>query len=125
MAAFRVDAPDHHVLTVASIDASCEFYSKVLGMEAVTFGHNRKALKFGNQKINLHQEKREFEPKAKSPLPGSADLCFLTSIPLAEVIEHLESCKVEILEGPVARTGAKGPILSVYFRDPTATSFEH
>ncbi len=120
----KIDSLDHLVLTVKDIAASCEFYSKALGMEVVAFGQNRKALRFGSQKINLHEKGREFEPKAQCPLPGSADLCFLTSIPIDKVTKHLQSCNIEIIEGPVARTGATGPILSVYFRDPDGNLIE-
>jgi catechol 2,3-dioxygenase-like lactoylglutathione lyase family enzyme len=87
-------------------------------MQPITFGGGRKALAFGAQKINLHQAGREFEPKAERPTPGSADFCLVTSVPLAEVIAHLDSCGVAIIEGPVAKTGATGPLRSVYFRDP-------
>lgn len=114
----RIDSLDHLVLTVADVAASCAFYERVLGMEVVTFGQGRKALAFGMQKINLHQAGREFEPKAERPTPGSADLCFLTTVPLPEVQAHLAACGVTVTEGPVQRTGAQGPILSVYFRDP-------
>jgi catechol 2,3-dioxygenase-like lactoylglutathione lyase family enzyme len=114
----KIDSLDHLVLTVADIDASCAFYQRVLGMEVVTFGQGRKALAFGHQKINLHTAGREFEPKAQRPTPGSADLCFLTRVPLVDVQAHLAACGVTVSEGPVQRTGAQGPILSVYFRDP-------
>ncbi len=114
----RIDSLDHLVLTVADVAATCAFYQRVLGMEVVTFGVGLKALAFGTQKINLHQSGREFEPKAQRPTPGSADLCFLTSVPLAQVQAHLTACGVVVSEGPVQRTGAQGPILSVYFRDP-------
>jgi catechol 2,3-dioxygenase-like lactoylglutathione lyase family enzyme len=114
----KIDSLDHLVLTVADIETSCAFYNRVLGMEVVTFGAGRKALAFGAQKINLHQAGREFEPKAERPTPGSADLCFLTSVPLPQVQAHLSACGVTVTEGPVQRTGAQGPILSVYFRDP-------
>ncbi len=120
----RVVSLDHLVLTVRSVAASCAFYAGVLGMEVVTFGEGRKALKFGLRKINLHERSKEFEPKAARPTPGSADLCFLTDSPLSEVIERLNSLGVPILEGPVARTGAVGPIRSVYFRDPDANLIE-
>jgi catechol 2,3-dioxygenase-like lactoylglutathione lyase family enzyme len=120
----RIDSLDHLVLTVADIDASCAFYSRVLGMEVLTFGQGRKALAFGAQKINLHQAGKEFEPKAQRPTPGSADLCFLTSVPLARVQAHLAACGVTLTEGPVQRTGAQGPILSVYFRDPDLNLIE-
>jgi catechol 2,3-dioxygenase-like lactoylglutathione lyase family enzyme len=109
---------DHIVLTVADIDASCRFYERVLGMQVVTFAGGRKALAFGRQKINLHQRGKEFEPKAHTPTPGSADLCFIAAAPIAAVLAHLKECGVAVLEGPVARTGAVGPITSVYFRDP-------
>ena len=109
---------DHIVLTVADIELSCRFYEQVLGMRVVTFAGGRKALAFGEQKINLHQRGKEFEPKAHAPTPGSADLCFITATPVADVLVHLRACGVAVLEGPVARTGAVGPITSVYFRDP-------
>ena len=120
----QLDSLDHLVLTVADVDASCAFYSRVLGMEVVTFGQGRKALAFGTQKINLHPAGREFEPKAQRPTPGSADLCFLTSVPLTEVQTHLAACGVKVTEGPVQRTGAQGPIVSVYFRDPDLNLIE-
>jgi catechol 2,3-dioxygenase-like lactoylglutathione lyase family enzyme len=122
--AMRVVSLDHLVLTVRNIEATCAFYAGVLGMEVVTFGEGRKALVFGSQKINLHEQGKEFEPKAGQPMPGSADLCFITDAPLSEVIVHLNSLGVAILEGPVARTGAAGPIRSVYFRDPDANLIE-
>lgn len=120
----KIDSLDHIVLTVKDIDATLSFYSRVLGMNVITFGNGRKALSFGVQKINLHQYGNEFEPKARYPTPGSADLCFITSVPLAEVAKHLSACNVEVLEGPVQRTGASGPILSVYFRDPDMNLIE-
>jgi len=109
---------DHLVLTVADIEKTVGFYTRVLGMQLVTFGEGRKALAFSHQKINLHQAGREFEPKAERPTPGSADLCFIVATPLDRVIAHLEAQGVAIVEGPVQRTGATGPILSVYLRDP-------
>ena len=114
----NIDSLDHLVLTVKDIDATTTFYSRVLGMETITFAGGRRAIAFGAQKINLHQSGREFEPKAQQPTPGSADLCFLTSVPLSEVVSHLAACQVAVIEGPVQRTGATGAILSVYFRDP-------
>ena len=114
----KVEAIDHIVLTVEDIEATCAFYSQVLGMRVTSFKGGRKALCFGEQKINLHQHGHEFEPKAGKPVPGSADLCLVTSVPISEVIEHLKRHDVELLEGPVPRTGAVGPIISVYFRDP-------
>jgi catechol 2,3-dioxygenase-like lactoylglutathione lyase family enzyme len=120
----KIDSLDHLVLTVKDIDATLSFYSRVLGMEIITFGSGRKALSFGTQKINLHQQGNEFEPKAQQPTPGSADLCFITSVPLPEVVSHLSSCEVAVIEGPVQRTGAVGSILSVYFRDPDMNLIE-
>ncbi|HEY2862076.1 MAG TPA: VOC family protein [Casimicrobiaceae bacterium] len=114
----NIDRIDHIVLTVRDIEATCAFYSNVLGMRVATFGGERKALVFGGQKINLHQSGREFEPKAHAPLPGSADFCPISAVPLPQVIAHLANCGVKIIEGPVAKTGARGPIRSVYFRDP-------
>lgn len=120
----RLRSIDHLVLTVADIDVSCAFYEQVLGMEVITFGQGRKALKFGHQKINLHQAGREFEPKAQRPVPGSADLCLIADTAVADVITHLQVCGIPILEGPVERTGATGPIISVYFRDPDGNLIE-
>lgn len=114
----RMRQLDHLVLTVNDIQTSCDFYTTILGMEVVTFSDNRKALRFGEQKINLHQAGQEFEPKAAAPTPGSADLCFLTETPLNDIILHLGNHGIRVLAGPVERTGAKGPIFSVYIRDP-------
>lgn len=102
----QIDQLDHLVLTVQDIETTCEFYARVLGMQVVTFAGGRKALQFGNQKINLHQKGKEIEPRAQHPTPGSADLCFLTSMPLEDVIAYLHSCHVSVLLGPVERTGA-------------------
>ncbi len=115
---------DHLVLTVRDIEASCDFYSRVLGMRVVTFAGGRKALAFGRQKINLHQQGKEFEPKASQPTPGSGDLCFITDTPLDDVIAHLLACHVDIKEGPIQRSGAESPILSVYLRDPDGNLLE-
>ncbi|MFC3651210.1 VOC family protein [Dyella humi] len=120
----KIDRLDHFVLTVADIDATCEFYTRVLGMQVVQFDQGRKALAFGMQKINLHQHRHEFEPKARQPTPGSGDFCLITSVPLEQVMAHLHACGVAIEEGPVARTGACGPIQSVYFRDPDSNLIE-
>ena len=109
---------DHFVLTVVDIDATTRFYETVLGMRTETFAGGRVALKYGRQKINLHQQGREFEPKAARPMPGSADLCFITTTPIDEAMREVLGHGVEIIEGPVARTGANGPIESFYFRDP-------
>ena len=120
----RIERLDHLVLTVRDIAATCDFYSTVLGMEVVTFGAGRKALAFGQQKFNLHEAGREFEPKADRPTPGSADLCLIADGSLADVIDHLRARGVPILEGPVKRTGALGAISSVYFRDPDRNLIE-
>ena len=122
--AVRIDRLDHLVLTVASIDATCEFYSKVLGMEVSRFGEGRTALVFGRQKINLHEVGREFVPRAANATAGSGDLCLVSASALEEVIRHLEQCRVDIIEGPVDKTGATGPIRSVYFRDPDGNLIE-
>lgn len=114
----KIDRLDHLVLTVADIEATCDFYVQVLGMTVVTFGNGRVALQFGRQKINLHQAGHEFEPKAEKPTPGSADLCFIIESPLAEAIKQITSYNISMVEGPVARTGALGAITSVYIRDP-------
>lgn len=120
----KIESIDHVVLTVADIDRTCGFYEKALGMQPTVFGSGRRALSFGTQKINLHQRGKEFEPKAHAPTPGSGDLCFITVVPLAQVIDHLRDCGVAIVEGPVPRTGARGPMMSVYFRDPDLNLIE-
>lgn len=120
----EIDYLDHLVLTVQDIDATCAFYSRVLGMRVATFGSGRKALKFGNEKINLHEVGKEFEPKASRPTPGSADLCFITQTPIAEVIRHIRLFGIEIELGPVQRTGARGYMTSVYIRDPDQNLIE-
>jgi catechol 2,3-dioxygenase-like lactoylglutathione lyase family enzyme len=114
----KIDSIDHVVFTVKDIKATCDFYSKVLGMEVVTFGEGRKALAFGSQKINLQQLGRESTLIAEKPTPGSADICFVTSVPVSEVIAHLNYCGVRLVGGPVERNGARGMMMSVYFRDP-------
>ena len=122
--AMEIDRIDHVVMTVRDIDATCDFYTRVLGMRVVTFAAGRKALAFGRQKINLHLAGREFEPKAAHPTPGSVDLCLIATGTLDAVEAHLRACGVTIIEGPVAKTGATGPIRSVYFRDPDANLIE-
>jgi catechol 2,3-dioxygenase-like lactoylglutathione lyase family enzyme len=120
-----VDRLDHVVLTVADVEATCAFYERVLGLRPVRFGDGRRALAFGRQKINLHAAGRELEPKARTPTPGSADVCFIAKTPIEEVESHLRACGVELLEGgATARTGATGPIVSVYFRDPDGNLVE-
>ncbi|NJN58690.1 MAG: VOC family protein [Leptolyngbyaceae cyanobacterium SL_5_9] len=120
----KIERLDHLVLTVADIQATCDFYTQVLGMEVVRFGDRRYALQVGQQKINLHQAGQEFEPKAIRPTPGSADLCLVTATPLTEVMVHLQSCGVEIEQGIVPRTGAVGAIASLYIRDPDGNLLE-
>ena len=121
MKALRID---HLVLTVADIRATCEFYERVLGMEVVTFGEGRKALVFGAQKINLHEAGREFEPKAAKPTPGAIDLCLIVEAGAIGIEASLSARGVEIEDGPVMRTGAVGPIRSIYFRDPDGNLIE-
>ena len=120
----QLDRLDHLVLTVADIERTCIFYERVLGMDAITFGDGRRALRFGDHKINLHQAGHEFEPKAAQPTPGSADLCFTTTVPIEAVIAHLQACAVSILEGPARRSGALGDLTSVYLRDPDGNLIE-
>src|SRR4029453_1197141 len=120
----KIDSIDHVVFTVKDINATCEFYSKVLGMEIVTFGAGRKALSFGSQKINLQQFGRESTLIVEKPTPGSADVCFVTSVPVSEVIAHLNLCGVRLIGGPMKRDGARGSMMSVYFRDPALNLVE-
>jgi catechol 2,3-dioxygenase-like lactoylglutathione lyase family enzyme len=115
---------DHLVLTVRDLGATVRFYVEGLGMELREFDGGRKALHFGNQKINLHVAGNEFEPKAARATPGSADLCFLTERPLAEMTRRLETLGFPLIEGPVARTGATGPMTSIYTRDPDGNLIE-
>jgi catechol 2,3-dioxygenase-like lactoylglutathione lyase family enzyme len=119
----RVLALDHLVLTVADVEASVAFYER-LGMRGETFGDGRRALRFGEQKINLHEAGAEFEPYALRPTPGSADLCFLVEDSLDEVARALAATGVEIELGPVERTGAVGAIESIYVRDPDGNLVE-
>ena len=120
----HVNRIDHLVLTVADIERSVDFYSRVLGMEKIEFGEGRIALGFGAQKINLHQVGREFTPRAGQAQAGSADLCFVIEEPLEQALEELLGHGLEIVEGPVPRTGARGEIVSVYFRDPDQNLIE-
>jgi catechol 2,3-dioxygenase-like lactoylglutathione lyase family enzyme len=115
---------DHLVLTVASIERSVAFYTRVLGLREERFGDNRVALAGPGWKINLHQADRPFEPKAQHPTPGSADLCFIADRPLAETIEDLSAASVPIELGPVPRTGAQGTMTSIYLRDPDGNLIE-
>ena len=120
----KIDRFDHIVLTVENIEAACKFYTEVLGMEEIYFGDRRKAVRFGKQKINFHQVERLIPPVAQKPTPGSADMCLITSTPMAEVVAHMRYHEVEILEGPVPRIGAMGTLLSIYFRDPSGNLIE-
>lgn len=119
-----IDRIDHIVLTVFDLERTCDFYSRVLGMEVVKFGEGRTALAFGRQKINLHLFGREFEPKALKPTPGSMDFCFITERPIDEVAARLKEHGVAIAQGPVPKTGALGPMRSIYFRDPDGNLVE-
>ncbi|EDJ1747444.1 VOC family protein [Salmonella enterica] len=119
-----IDRIDHLVLTVSDISTTIRFYEEVLGFSAVTFKQNRKALIFGAQKINLHQQEMEFEPKASRPTPGSADLCFITSTSINDVVSEILQAGISIVEGPVERTGATGEIMSIYIRDPDGNLIE-
>lgn len=120
----RIRAIDHVVLTVRDVERTLSFYQRALGMTPVQFGEGRRALAFGDQKLNLHQAGREFEPKAAHPTPGAIDLCLLTDTPLDEVIDDLGRAGVAIELGPVAKTGARRPLRSVYFRDPDGNLIE-
>ncbi|EJS7256661.1 VOC family protein [Salmonella enterica] len=119
-----IDRIDHLVLTVSDISTTIRFYEEVLGFSAVTFKQNRKALIFGAQKINLHQQEMEFEPKASRATPGSADLCFITSTPINDVVSEILQAGIPIVEGPIERTGATGEIMSIYIRDPDGNLIE-
>lgn len=119
-----IDHLDHLVLTTADEAACVRFYVDGLGMQLETFGAGRKALRFGNQKINLHVKGHEFEPKAHTPVPGALDLCFIASQPLDDVIAALQRKGLAIIEGPVMRTGAVARIRSIYLRDPDLNLIE-
>jgi catechol 2,3-dioxygenase-like lactoylglutathione lyase family enzyme len=119
----KIDRIDHLVLTVKDIEATCTFYTNVLGMEIETFAEGRKALKFGNQKLNLHQKGKEFEPKAHTPTPGAIDICFITTDTIEQLEAELENKNIQTL-GIFERTGATGKIRSIYFRDPDQNLIE-
>ena len=121
---FSVLKIDHLVLTVTSIERTCEFYQRILAMQIITFGNNRMALQFGEHKLNLHELGKEFEPKADKPSAGSADLCLITESGVEEIALHLNQHNIKIEQGPVLRTGANGPITSFYFRDPDKNLIE-
>lgn len=120
----RVLRIDHIVLTVVDLERTIAFYERVLGMTRVSFGEGRRALAFGDQKLNLHQAGREFEPKALRPTPGAIDLCFTTDVPLDEVAAHLRAQSVAIEHGPVDKIGARGALRSLYLRDPDGNLIE-
>jgi catechol 2,3-dioxygenase-like lactoylglutathione lyase family enzyme len=124
MGMVTIDRLDHVVFTVASIENTLAFYRRVLGMEPVTFAGGRQGLAFGRQKINLHEVGKEFSPRAHRALAGTADLCLIASVPLDQVIAHLKAEGVAIEQGPVPKSGATGPITSVYFRDPDLNLIE-
>ena len=124
MAPPEIEGLDHLVLTVRDIERACAFYEAALGFRRETFGEVRVALRFGRQKINLHPDPTPHDLVAETPLPGSADLCFLTATPLAQVAAHLEACRVAVIAGPVDRSGAEGPIRSLYCRDPDGNLIE-
>ena len=122
-----IDHIDHIVLTTRDKEACIRFYTGALGMELISFRtptEERLALKFGNQKINLHEWGKEFDPKAHVPVPGSLDLCFIAAVPLERVIDKLKAAGITILEGPVMKTGATSKIRSVYVRDPDLNLIE-
>lgn len=120
----QINRIDHLVLTVVDIQVTCEFYTKVLGMELEKFANGRLGLKFGNQKLNLHQLNQEFKPHALKPTPGSVDLCLIFNNSISDVISHLHAYQVKIIEGPVIRTGAMGKITSIYIQDPDQNLIE-
>jgi len=115
---------DHFVLTVRSVEATCAFYQRMLGLKRLDEPNRPTALLFGSQKINLHEVGRTFEPKAKTPTAGSGDFCLVAARPLAEICGSLEANGVAVEVGPVERTGARGPMMSVYFRDPDGNLVE-
>ena len=122
---FTIDRLDHLVLTCRDLEIAASWYQRVLGMEREEFGAQRRtALKFGGQKINLHQAGEEVVPHAKSPVPGAADLCFVTAVGVEDIVDHLHSCGVAPEAGPVARDGALGPMTAVYCRDPDGNLVE-
>ncbi len=119
-----IDAIDHLVITTRDLAASVDFYTRILGMNLVKFGDNRVAYSFGQQKINVHEYGKEIEPKAHLPVPGSLDICLITRQPVATTEKQLRAMQVNIVEGPVSRTGATGPITSFYLRDPDLNLIE-
>jgi len=120
----KIESLDHLVLTVKNLADTCDFYTRVLGMEVARSSKNRTALTFGRQKINLHEQGKGSTHVAHQPTPGSGDLCFITASPVAGIVQHLSDCGVAIEEGPVPRDGALGTMQSVYFRDPDLNLIE-
>ena len=120
----KIDRFDHMVFTVRDVERTCAFYRRVLGMEVISFGAGRRALRFGNQKINLHLAGEELAPRADVPAPGSGDVCLIAKTDLDEAMAHVRGCGVDIIEGPCEKSGAAGPILSLYFRDPDGNLIE-
>ncbi len=114
----KISHIDHLVLTVKDIKASCDFYQNILGMKVISFAGNRKALQFGKQKFNLHEAGKEFEPKAKNPVPGAIDICLISDTPLKLILKKLEMLNIPVDDGPIIRTGARAPLNSIYIRDP-------
>lgn len=119
-----VERLDHLVLTVRSVEVTCAFYERVLGVEALSLPGGRRALRLGDQKVSLHEVGHELVPHALRPTPGSGDLCLVTRVPLEDAIAHVRSCGVDIVEGPVRRAGATGPLVSAYLRDPDGNLVE-
>lgn len=122
--AINVTHLDHFVLTVADIERTCDFYERVLGMKRALFGEGRTALHFGNQKINLHPADNLPDPNVRHATPGAADLCFITTTPIAEVVQHLEAEGIAVITGPDQRAGARADLVSVYFYDPDENLIE-
>ena len=120
----KINSFDHIVITVRNLDETIAFYTKVLGMKEITFSAGRKALAFGAQKINLHKTVDDISPRAQNPLPGSADLCFVTDTPMEQVMAHFLSCGVTPVKGPTTKTGAISSLLSAYIYDPDGNLIE-
>ena len=119
-----VEQIDHFVITVSNTDRTITFYERVLGMSAISFGDNRKALRFGTQKINIHQVAQEVQPNALNAATGTADLCFISKLSIKEIQNHLQSEQIDIEYGPIEQSGAVGIMDSVYFRDPDGNLIE-
>lgn len=120
----RIGSLDHLVITASDLQATIDFYTRVLGMKHVAFGNNLHAVHFGTQKFNIHDASTDVSPKARNIIPGSADFCLISETPVSQVIQHLEDCGIEVEEGPVRRSGAAGVLESVYFRDPDGNVIE-